>query len=624
MPNREETEYSQRGTGRESDERDASLREPVEQPAMFEGVPVTQDGNEEPKQSIDDIVANLIIHEHKPIENLPTMSAPELKLIGRCVSLSIKQTVNGVTAPYYYTGLVSAVTAAAVTLMYVNRYTEVDFQVYKEREKVAVRAGTASAQEMTQRNASHTDHHHSTHGRSPSSEIDQDQQHVGVPAHGCSVKGEASLDHNGELTGQRDAAAALPLHVDAAGSLAPAVVMNFDYATEGDKQAFNVAQDGEVEESSNDPVSGAAGPPLVLRPRHFRNFAGSVGPLPYVSFLRKNIHDVAFGRDPRSSFYSLFQDPSKQLLDMQYLRMFVRRYLVHTSEGNNPRQVPMYAFLTVRGACPGLDHEVANQLVREELPGLMKADKSIEKEKKRNRNREVRRDLAIQEYHAPPGPFSRTGILYLTHTPQSTFLSGVVIVLFAVAFVIFLAVTLAVVADALMMLYLTQIMSYFIASLVIWLMTGVSILLHGVIMHIPLRDDLQLMVARALLTLGAVACSIMTLVMLLGRLSNRRLYHFMELQGTDLLCNYYNRHQCSGLTEPCTSPLASTDALCTGCPATAHYPSVCYHSLWSQLQILVIPLLVFCVFNLLAEIHSISQFVKLWLMARALNDRVRS
>ncbi|KAI5687864.1 hypothetical protein MNV84_06205 [Leishmania braziliensis] len=103
----------------------------------------------------------------------------------------------------------------------------------------------------------------------------------------------------------------------------------------------------------------------------------SIGPIPYVTFLRKSIHNVAFGRDPRSSFYSLFKDPARHTRDMQVLRMFVRRYLVHTSQGNNPRQVLLYAFLSVRCAWPDVDRELVNRVALEELPTLLKADCAI-------------------------------------------------------------------------------------------------------------------------------------------------------------------------------------------------------------------------------------------------------
>ncbi|KPI83111.1 hypothetical protein ABL78_7869, partial [Leptomonas seymouri] len=286
-----EGEYSRRGTEREVRESNQLLHEPIEYPHMLETPQGPQMGNGEPTVSIDEVVRRLIIHEDKPIENLPTMTAPELKLIGRCVCFRTKQTINGVTAQYFYTGLVSAVTASAVTLMYVNRYTEGDFKVYKEREKVVLRTVNASAQEMTRR--------HRREGRSSSIEISNDQHPSGAPLHGYSAEGEVGAGSDGGLAGQQDGAALF--RVDASGSLDPAVKMSFE--VDGEENVFSSTHEEKemVEGRSEELSGGGIGAIRAPRPPHFRHCTTSVGPLPCVSFFRKNIHDVAFGRDPRSS-----------------------------------------------------------------------------------------------------------------------------------------------------------------------------------------------------------------------------------------------------------------------------------------------------------------------------------
>jgi hypothetical protein len=132
------------------------------------------------------------------------------------------------------------------------------------------------------------------------------------------------------------------------------------------------------------------------------------------------------------------------------------------------------------------------------------------------------------------------------------------------------------------------------------------------------------MVARAVLTLGSVACVIMTIVMLLNRVSNKNLYNYMVYRNDNLLCEFYFRYQCSGFFSSCTDESYNDTHLCSTCGPNSYYPNTCYHALWSQLQITVIPLLVFAVFILLAVVHTIFQFVKLWLMARALSRRVHT
>ncbi|AYU81273.1 hypothetical protein LdCL_310014400 [Leishmania donovani] len=211
----------------------------------------------------------------------------------------------------------------------------------------------------------------------------------GLPVHPNSKEGEAGADDERALSITADSCVLCA--ADAAGSLAPAVPLK----TVAELETAEV-RDGDGRECVlgaarlllEEGAGGAGAVNRGLRVRAFRRFSGSIGPIPYVTFLRKNIQDVEFGRDPNAIFYSLFQDPAKHIDDMQCLRMFVRRYLVHTSEGNNPRQVPLYAFLSVRCAWPDVDRELVNRLVHEELTALVKADRAIATERKRKRARE--------------------------------------------------------------------------------------------------------------------------------------------------------------------------------------------------------------------------------------------
>ncbi|KPI83984.1 hypothetical protein ABL78_6959 [Leptomonas seymouri] len=308
-------------------------------------------------------------------------------------------------------------------------------------------------------------------------------------------------------------------------------------------------------------------------------------------------------------------------MDMQYLRMFVRRYLVHTSEGNNPRQVPLYAFVTVRGACPNVDRELVNQIAREELPGLMKVDRAIEKDKKRQQSREILQEQAIREYRAPPGLFSNTGVLYLTNTPQSTFVSAISVMFFTIIFAVFLIVSRAVTADPLIVAYVSQITHFLVVSLCVWIVASVTIGVHAIHMHIPLSDNQWLLTVRAVMTLAAVTCVILSLVPLMGRMRNQSLYNFLAFRAGSLLCDFYRQHQCSGFTSSCIDLYYRDPQLCKNCSSTLDFSTICYYELWSQLQIVCIPLLVFCVFILLALALSIFQFVRLWLIARTLRNQ---
>ena len=549
----------------------------------------------QPAEAIDAVLSRLVIHEDKPIENLPEMVSPELKLIGRCVSLCMKQTINNVSAPYYYTGLVAMVTDTTVTLMYVNRYTRADFQLYQTRERnVAVGMNSAGYRALLPMQ--------SLDRRGEGGSQDGPAAEEGQVA---DTKRAASTDGTTAGREAADPAPELLPRDDPAGSLAPAVSLTLDYAFSS----------GVVDGGDDD----AAAPTLTRssRSRRFRTCATSLGTLPYVTFPRTSIHDVAFGRDPANEFYSLFQDPSKQLLDMQYLRMFVRRYLVHTSEGNNPRQVPMYAFLTMRGACPGLDHELANQLVREELPRLMKADRAIAKEKRRQRTREARLSAAAEEYEAPPGPFSNTGVLYLTQVPQQTMMSASIILVFTVGVVLFLVISLTTMDDTLITLFVASMLNCFIPAMMMWAMTGILTLLHSTAMHLPLRENLELLIARAVCSVGAVACAISCIVVITNRVTSERIWRHMYLRRYDSLCAFYEHHRCSGFYYACGES-GSSDPLCNSCPI--YYPDKeCFVDVWSRLQFATMPLLLFSVFILLAAVNGLMLLLKLYLVSRSLS-----
>ncbi|KAK7201942.1 hypothetical protein NESM_000261900 [Novymonas esmeraldas] len=663
MPTREESEeapvFSQPSTSGTNVHRDdtpqsQAEREPIRTqdmretevlvPAALERSDVDAEGR--PKESIEEQVARIIIHDDRPIEHLPVMMAPELKLIGRCVSLCVKQSIAGApVASYYYTGLVATVTASSVTLMHVYRYTRADFKVYKAREQRLAQGdlvtddaqdnGTSATLPNTRTTSApllptlfYTAAGATPRPPAPSDSAAVAQDHRGgaaaSPGHRYSREGAVDVAEDGGLASAQDPSSLRAM--DAAGSLTPAVPVKTDAEIESEGAAAEREQEGAAEgeeaavaEAGNCTAGGSG---RGQRLRHVRNYGGSMGPIPYVTFLRKTIYNVEFGRDPRSAFYSLFQDPAKQFTDMQYLRMFVRRYLVHTSQGNNPREVPLYAFVSVRGAWPALDRELVNQIVHEELPRLLMSDGAIRKEKKRQRAREEQREQDVREYRAPAGLFHRTGILFLTRIPQSSFLAAMILLLFTVAFSVYLGVMLSVTSDALIVSFVMAFMRNFIASIVIWGVAGVFIVLHAIAVHLPLGENSYRLFFRVLCTLGALGCCIMCFFILLSKMSNRALYQHMANPPYGALCDFYTRHQCSGFFVGCGYSNDSYDLnLCSPCPNTADYRSGCFISVWSQLQLVSVPLLVFIIFIMIADLYALFLMVKLVLLAKAISGR---
>ncbi|KAK7201941.1 hypothetical protein NESM_000261800 [Novymonas esmeraldas] len=568
--------------------------------------------------SLDVLMERLIFHVDGPIDNLPELAAPELKLIGRCVSFQVRQRIGGAPAAWYhYTGIVSGVTAQTVTMMQVNRYTHVDYKAYKEREwhLVKGKAIPVEASSSIGRGGGYAfsidPMMRAPAPRSPASAR-------GLVSYGYTADGEVGVDEDGHLTAARDTTKVGDWRLP--GSLAPATALVTDVELRLlAEERRRIAQHDRHTVEGLDRESGAAEPQhhsRAARHRHFRAFDGSVGPIPYVTFLRKNIHDVHFGRDPRSAFYSLFQEPAKQITDMQYLRMFVRRYLVHTSQGNNPREVPLYAFVSVRCAWPTLDRELVNQIVHEELPRLVLSSRDIEKNRKQQRLRLMQRELQTDQYHAPVGMFTDTGVLYLTRIPQAAFIAALLTLVLTLVFAVYLGVVIAVHAEPMVVRFAASVMPFFVTALVVWAVAGVAMMVHASMGHIPLRSNVLLLTCRCIMTLASIACGVMVLAAVLRKWTEGTVYSLMrDAQGSSL-CSFYDEHTCTGYRAPCGT---GTDdpILCSVCPTMPVTERGCHSILWARVRVAMVPLLVFAAAIVTAALYSTYLLVRLFMYAKS-------
>ncbi|CBZ29139.1 conserved hypothetical protein [Leishmania mexicana MHOM/GT/2001/U1103] len=569
----------------------------------------------DPTASSDDLGLRIVLCENRPIENLPAMVSQELKLIGRCVTFLVTQALNGAPpTSYYYIGLVSTVTASTATLMHVNRYTPADFMTYKSREQ---RLAKGVADPVHSGNSVGNDggHEHNQEPMRTNNRPPLPLPESVLRSYSQANDDEVAAAEDGSLTTTRGARRLIDLK--AFGSLAHLAPLRTEteIATAMSKQREEQLPDpyASLEESPGQPEARGA-----ARHRHFRRFSGSIGPIPYMTFLRKSIENVEFGRDPSAIFYSLFQDPAKHIDDMQCLRMFVRRYLVHTSEGNNPHQVPLYAFLCVRCAWPDVDRELVNRLVHEELTALVKADCAIGKEKERKRVREERQ---LQRYRAPAGLFSSTGILFLTKIPQRSFFAGIITLLFSLIFAIYLGVVLGVTSDALIVSFVNKFMFSFVTSVVVWPTAAVAIMLHASKSHIPLLVDHFRLGMRIALTLAAIVCCIMTLLVVLWKMTNQAMYDIMLVYRRDQLCAFYQQHTCTGFSDACGSDRIDPN-LCLSCPNMPATNSSCYASLWFEVEKALVPLLCFTCIILMATVYAAYLIVKLFLFVEVMMGRI--
>ncbi|KAL7696104.1 hypothetical protein N2W54_003432 [Lotmaria passim] len=526
--------------------------------------PQPPQAEEEQEPPIEDLVNKAVIHANKPIEHLPLISPPELKLIGRCVTFKGDTTVDGETRTFYYEGLVGTINKETVMLIHVQRYTEEDFQLHKLALRTRHNNGSGSGEK--------------DEGQENSEDANNNNEN------GLNMGDAPTTSATAATT--REEQEARRRNSDSMSDSGPNCAANgndFDF----DHTAAAMHK-METPQLLND--LGETHEEATTRVRNrMRGHCGSMGPIPYTTFSRSRIHRVEFGVDPRSSFYSIFQDPTKLHFDMQCLRMFVRRYIIHTSQGNNPRMVPLRAFITCRCNCPDLDNELLIQTTREELAHLIKIDRDVKRAKKK---KEQGRRNVLRAYRAPNGLFRSTGVLYLTHLPRQTFTIGVIELIVILA-VLTYEVTSSASSDlAVIAPYVLRIYPYVFATVIVSVIATACTLLHAVRMAVPASKQIYLIIIRGLFTFGAVGCSIMTMIVS-GEMAN--LNRWMNFYETELLqerlCYFYALHHCSGISESCVTNFNESECQCTGYTSPDQFfPNSCDTQIVMYIQRTTIPL----------------------------------
>lgn len=467
---------------------------------------------------IEDLVNGTIICLEKPLENVPSITPPELKLIGRCVSfLGTTSVSSSETRSFYYEGLVATINKDTVMLIHVNRYTEEDHKAHR-RENTS--SGPSAVESKTLLpEGDKTDEMDS--GR----EV-LEQRETNEP---CGFNEQSS---NGERH--------VSLEKQCECNESPAEQLDGEEIGKASTFAVFPLQDASETHAET-----------TIRVRNrMRGHNGTMGPIPYITISRSRINHVEFGQDPHSSFYSLFHDPTKAHFDMQCLRMFVRRYLVHTAQGNNPRQVSLRTFITSRCNCPNLDNDLLVQTTREELAHLIKIDRDIKRVKKR---KEQNRRNVLRMYRAPNGLFRLTGVLYLTHIPRQTFIIGLLELVTLTAVTIYSSVLQTTSSFYVIWPYLYSTNRYLFASIVVCTGAIIFTIMHSVRMALPLQSMPFLIVLRCFSVLGGITISLMFLMNVAKLLSPKRMLNFLMTYKPGNICQYYRINNCSGFKESCNS-----------------------------------------------------------------------
>lgn len=328
--------------------------------------------------------------------------------------------------------------------------------------------------------------------------------------------------------------------------------------------------------------------------------SGSLGPVPFMTISRRRIRNVVFGRDPPSTFYSLFQDPSRAAFDMQCLRMFVRRYLVHTSQGNSPSK-SLRTFIQWRCNYNNTDDELLIRVAREELAFLVRTEKDMKSVERFANSRSL-----LRTYRPADGIFRETGILFLTRIPVQTFCLAVLELLVTVLLLSFSAYSFATAEALIVYGYVKDYASPVTASCIVSLLASGASAVHSLRMRLPLNFNAYGVVRLVFVTIS-IGLNTMVLVMVGEAVSFAHMRKYLQrlVTTSNELCYYYTIHGCRGFGELCTPN--NTYPLCmqSTCNVSAVFP--CTQELSSGMIRVLIPIVVFSI--VLIALFIIDQFL---------------
>lgn len=332
---------------------------------------------------------------------------------------------------------------------------------------------------------------------------------------------------------------------------------------------------------------------------------GNFGVIPYATFFRRKIRNVKFETDvairaegrSESQFLSLSGDSQWYHHDMQKLRMFVRRYIVHTSQGNNAQKLSLVQFLQSRLGCLEMDKAVLQQVVKEELDDLQTVDEDISNRSREQQQQQLQRDAARREMNGstlnPAVIASRQSALASTGIPTRT--SYIAILNFALGIAILLySASLFTTAAPLELKFIKSLLTYTAIAGAVLLVSAVATGVHAIRMTVPLNKKSMFMrVIVSIVAGGLAANAIYTTYSAYFTLTNADsdTLYAVFLQAAAMrppkdLCDFFSSNRCSGFTQVCTA----TGPECPGCDTNG--PVLCKTPFEQKVKNATVPLFI--------------------------------
>lgn len=351
---------------------------------------------------------------------------------------------------------------------------------------------------------------------------------------------------------------------------------------------------------------------------------GTFGRIPYSTFYRRKIRNVKFETDipikvpSRTLFMDAGADPDWYFHDLQKVKTFVRRYLIHTAQNNNTQHLSLVAFLAARLQWTPVDTEMLKEMCVEEVRRLVEVDKEIaarqqQLQQNQGNRRRVGGDGDGGGANVIQGVIgNRFTDLRRSSIASRTAYSAVFHFIVAVAVLLYVASIFTTIEKSVVLTFVKDTITYDALAGASLLISGICTGVHGFRMttysswlHVSVRLFFSLLTG-ALVAYTIYSCSLeMISFKQPGGSSLATFFEKLVISAPSEICTYASKNICSGFKSNCKGKSGTSE-----CPASCSlsYVEPCSVSLETKIKSSLLPMLV------LQVISAISVLIDLGLL----------
>lgn len=314
--------------------------------------------------------------------------------------------------------------------------------------------------------------------------------------------------------------------------------------------------------------------------------ANSPPVLPYVTINKKVVQQIDYAEE-RKFHYDAGQQPPDGIL-----RIFVRRFIVHDSQGNNPSHLTLTAFLQTRLNWVAPDAALIFRVESEEKREM----EAMEAELVEYRERAVAQQAAI----GAGGPHDEftvgRHILYATGIPAKTAYCAVFHMAIGIAILLYSASAYTTTEKNVLTKFVSGLATWACVVAVIEVCCGASTGLHALRMRVPLSRLLFfsraciLFISFSACVSFVVASSYATFKLTDVSRDRTLEQHWKHLVTSEpaSICNYVINNRCSGYSVACSALWDVTQCVGSCSPQTT-FRATCKGGLENSLRTLTVP-----------------------------------